>query len=310
MNKMILILLGLFGLILISSCGNEETHKDIKASGRFESVNSGTFTAYVDESVWNFLQPVFKMYDSTYSDIHPKFIKTSSRNAMRMFLAGESKVIITPRGYLHDEDSLMKVYHVKPYEQGVYAKDALVFYTQKDFPTDTLTDEQIKKVLTNEETTLKEYYPILEDEPDFVCNDVNSSEFANLKQLVTKGPVIFSKLTFAKNSDLVKDYILQHKNAIGIGYLSQVIDNDNLKCLGISFIDSSGKYYFPHVVHQSNIVREYYPYIVNHYVYLMSNIQNRVFWFARFLEREYKVQLYFNQSGIVPTYAKIKLVEE
>ncbi|MFC2130328.1 substrate-binding domain-containing protein [Bacteroidota bacterium] len=295
-------------LLIVTACDNSQ--KDPKATGKYESINSGTFTCYVDEAVWDFMQQPFRLYDSAYREIHPTFIKSSSREVMAQLLAGNTQAIITPRDYLKDEDSLMKEFKVDHHERAIYALDGLVFYTRKDFPLDTLTDEQIKDVLINTASTLKSYYPELKEDPVFICNDYNSSEFANLRMIALKDVPSFNKITFAKNSALVKEFVYKNSNAIGIGYLSQIVKDENLKCLRISFTDSAGKYIFPHVVHQANILRKYYPYIINHYVYILEKNKNRVYWFARFLEIEYIVQLYFNNSGIVPAYAKIRLVEE
>lgn len=296
--------------LLVLEFGCNSSGKDPKATGIYESVNSGTITCWVDESVWDFLQPVFRMYDSAYKEIHPTFFKVTSREAMAQLLSGNGKVIITPRDYLKDEDSLMKAYKVEKHERAIYAIDGLVFYVQKDFPLDSLTDEQLRAVFTKGDVGLRNYYPNLKKEPEFVCNDYISSEYANLKSIVLKSQPIKQKIIFKANSNLVKEFVKSNPNSIGIGYLSQVVKDESLKCLMVSFVDTSGKYIFPHVVHQANILRRYYPYIVNHYVYLLKKQRDRAFWFALFLEREFIVQSYFNNAGIVPAYAKIRLVEE
>ncbi|MFH1049695.1 MAG: substrate-binding domain-containing protein [bacterium] len=300
----------IFFLLSFTFFACNKSDKDPKASGIYESVNSGTITCLVDEAVWDFMQPVFNMYDSAYKEIHPTFLKVTSREAMAQLLAGNVKVIVTPRDYLKDEDSLMKAFKVEPHERAIYAIDGLVFYVNKDFPLDSISDSQIKEILSKPDKKLKDYFPHLKKEPVFVCNDYTSSEYANLQKIVLKGTPSKNKIIFQKNSELVKKYVRENPDAIGIGYLSQIVKDADLKGLMISFVDSSGKYIFPHVVHQANILRKYYPYIVNHYVYILKKQRDRAFWFAMFLEREFVVQSYFNNSGIVPAYAKIKLIEE
>lgn len=301
-------------MILISflcfEYGCNNNYKDPKATGIYESVNSGTITCWVDEAVWDFMQPVFKMYDSAYKEIHPTFNKVTSREAMAQLLSGNAQVIVTPRDYLKDEDSLMKVFKVEKHERAIYAIDGLVFFVNKDFPLDSITDEQLQSILLKENVGFKTYFPNLKKEPLIVCNDYTSSEYANLKSIVLKSEPKKNKIVFKANSDSVKNYVKENQNAIGIGYLSQVVNEGDLKCLMISYIDTSGRYIFPHVVHQANILRKYYPYIVNHYVYILKKQRDRAFWFAMFLEREFVVQSYFNRAGIVPAYAKIRLIEE
>jgi len=306
-GKVFILILGLISFVLVS-CNN--SHKDPKATGIYESVNSGTITCWVDESVWDFMQPVFKMYDSAYKEIDPTFIKVTSREAMAQLLSGNAKVIVTPRDYLKDEDSLMKAFKVERHERAIYAIDALVFFVQNDFPLDSISDAQLKEILTKPDGNFKKYFPQLKKEPVFVCNDYTSSEYANLQQIALKATPANSKLIFQKNSESVRKYVRENPNAIGIGYFSQIVKDPDLKGLMVSFVDTSGKYIFPHVVHQANILRKYYPYIVNHYVYILKKQRDRAFWFAMFLEREFVVQSYFNNSGIVPAYAKIRLIEE
>jgi len=306
-SKVSIFILGLFSFALVS-CNN--SNKDPKATGIYESVNSGTITCLVDESVWDFMQPVFKMYDSAYKEINPTFIKVTSREAMAQLLSGNAKVIVTPRDYLKDEDSLMKVFKVKPHERAIYAIDGLVFYANKDFPLDSISDEQLKTLLAKPDAKFKDYFPQFKKEPVFICNDFTSSEYANLQKIVLKGKLPKKQIILEKNSEFVKNYVKANPDAIGIGYLSQIVKDTDLKGLMVSFNDSTGKYIFPHVVHQANILRKYYPFIVNHYVYILEKRRDRVFWFAMFLEREFIVQSYFNNSGIVPSYAKIRLVEE
>jgi hypothetical protein len=173
-----------------------------------------------------------------------------------------------------------------------------------------MTDAQLKEILTKSDGSFKKFFPQFKKEPVFVCNESNSSEYANLKSIVLKSEPAKNKIKYEMNSETVRKYVKENQNTIGIGYLSQVVKDPELKCLMFSYIDTAGKYIFPHVVHQANILRKYYPYIVNHYVYILNKQRDRAFWFAMFLEREFVVQSYFNNSGIVPAYAKIRLIEE
>jgi len=290
------------------SCDGD--HKDPKATGRYESINSGTFTCYVDEAVWDLMQPVFKMYDSAYSEINPKFIKTNSRNAMAQLLATNADAIITPRDYLKDEDSLMKVYKVDRHQRAIFAIDGLVFFVQKNFPIDTLNQDQLLQYFTKNDVKFKSFYEKLETEPTFVCNSYLSSEFANLNTLVAKNKLVIKKIKLLDSIQAVIDFVKNNLNSIGIAYLSNIVNQENFKLLRIGFTDTSGKRIFPkYPVHQANIVRGLYPFKVNHYVYILRLQRDRVFWFAKFLETEFIVQSYFNKYGIVPAYAKIKLIE-
>ncbi len=284
--------------------------ENLKSTGGYESINSGTITVYVDDAIFDFLQPVFRKYDSAYPDIESKFKRTSAREAMAKLLAGEANIILTPRDYLKDEDSLMKAHGVKPKPRDLYAKDALVFFVNKGNPIDSMGVETLKKTLLDKNFRLANEFPKLKKEPTFIVNSRLSSEYANLKQIVLEGEAPSSdNLKLLKNIRSVKDYIRKNKGNIGVGYLSQVINDNRFKFIKFSYYDSTRSYVFPHVVHQANIVRGFYPFIVKHYAYRFEERRDIAFWFSKFIGTEAVVQRYFLNSGIVPAYARVKLIE-
>ena len=290
----------------LASCGGQE-NKNLK--NEYPALNSGTISVCCDEAVYDLLDRPFQMYDSVYTDVKLTVVKTTARQAMANLLSGSTPVIFLARDYLRDEDSLMKLYKIQPYERMKFAEDALVFYTKKDFPLDTVTDAQLKELFLKK-VPLKKFYPQLKEEPEFAINNVASSEYANFKSLVLKDELPKIRLRMYAGNDSVMKYILQNNYTIGIGYLSQVIKDTNIKCLKVGFNDSTGKRVFPHLAHQANIVRRYYPYIVNEYVYVLENRRNLPWWLATFIAKEGIVQRYFKDVGIVPAYAVIQLVEE
>ncbi len=298
----VLIVMGIF---ILQSCGGNQQN-----GGDEVSINKGKITIYCDESLISLMDKPFQMYDSVYPDIKLTVNVVNAREAMAKLLSGNAKCVIVARDYLKDEDSLMKAFKVVPYERMKCAEDGLVFYANKNFPLDTLTDSQLKDVLGNEKSTLKSIYPILKKEPKFIINNYLSSEYANLSKLVLGKLPINNKLIVFSTPDSVKSFIQKNYLDIGIGYLSQVVKDTAVKCLRISFTDTAGHYIFPHVVHQTNILRRFYPYVVPLYVYLLENRRNIPWWFATFLSKEAIVQKYFLNAGIVPAYARIKLVEE
>jgi hypothetical protein len=227
---------------------------------------------------------------------------------MAHLLSGDARVIVLPRDYLRDEDSLMKAYKVKKHEKMPIAYDGLVFFTQKDFPLDTLNHTEILSILKDGKA-FKSYYPLLKLEPDLVINDINSSEYSNLRKLVLKGDSLKKKLKMMKSADSVIDYVYG-AYSIGIGYLSRVAKDTNLKLIKIGFTDSTGRRIRPKPVHQAYIVQDLYPYKVTIWAYLLEERRNLPFWFGKFLSIEEKVQRYFLDAGIVPAYARIKLIPE
>ncbi|MFA6571243.1 MAG: hypothetical protein WCT77_08400 [Bacteroidota bacterium] len=301
------IIFALFSFILVSC--NGEKQQQGKDKGKYEAMNSGTITVFCDASEYEMLKPVFKMYDSVYKDVKLTVNVVSAREAMAKLLSGGTPAICIARDYLHDEDSLMGVYKVKKHERFKFAEDALVFFTRIESPLDTINESQIKDVLFNNKIQLKTLFKQLKTEPVIAIPNVQSSEYANFKNLMTKNKPVQRQLKMFAGGDSVRQFVLDN-DAIGIGYLSQIARNPKFKPLSIGYMDSAGKYIKPHVVHQANIVQRFYPYIVNHYVYLLEDRRNLPWWFATFIAKEAAVQRYFKEIGIVPAYANFVLIQE
>lgn len=292
--------------ILLISCNAER--EDFQGE-RYGSINSGKIKVLCDESILGLMDSTFKMYLNAYPKIELELEAAHARRAMALLLSGDVDAVVVARPFLKDEDSLMKSYDVIRPEM-LIASDALVFYTKKDFPIDTLNHEQLVEVLSGK-SSLTKYFPVLAAEPTFVCNSTNSSEFANIQNLVLKENALNKYFTTFSSSDSVRNYVLNNSNTIGVGYLSQIHSDTTLKALKIGFIKPDGNRVFPQLVHQGFIVQGKYPYIPKIRVYIREdNKSAQFFWFASFLSKEAVVQKYMLDMGIVPEYAKIKLRKE
>ncbi|MCX7907944.1 MAG: substrate-binding domain-containing protein [Ignavibacteria bacterium] len=298
-SKIISLFFAIFTIGLLVSCGPKETIPEQRR-----------ILVYCDESIYNLIYPCVAHYDSTGSVVKVTFRKTTAWDAMAKLLAKEADAIVIARDYTRYEDSLMKAFGVFPHTRLVLAFDALVFYVNKDFPLDTLTDEQIRKFLTDKNFSLKKLYKQLPNEPIIAVNSPMSSELVNLYQLVLKGKNISRPVKVFQTSDSVKNFVKTNSNAIGIGYLSHLYREPDIRALPISFIDSTGKYIFPHNVNQPNILRELYPYIVKHYIYVLDKLNDNSMTFARYLYNPGFAQKHFFEKGIVPSNAEFKLIEE
>jgi ABC-type phosphate transport system substrate-binding protein len=294
-------------VVIFASCneGNKQ-----KPQEEQESITNGTLTVYCDESMAGLLKKPFELYDSTFPKVKLTVIPTNARRAMGELLSANARIVILARDYLKDEDSLMKVYKVEKHKRMKMADDGLVFFSNSEFPLDTLNSEQIYKILTDKNAGLRQYFPQLKSEPEIVINNNNSSEYANLVKLVARNNEIKKKLIFVDSSDKVVEYVKNNKNAIGVTYFYKIVNDGSVKALRIGFTDTTGKYISPKPVHQSYIVQRLYPYIIYYYSYLLKDMRDLPWWLASFLEKEAVVQRYFLNAGIVPGFAKIKIIRE
>ncbi len=230
--------------------------------------------------------------------------------AMQNLLTGEADAIILARDYTRFEDSVMKAYKVKPHVRMPFAYDALVFYVNYTVQIDTLSDLQIKAMLSDRNKQIQDYFPRIKEDFEFVTNSHLSSELVNINQLILKGKSLQRKFKMLPSADSAMNYVKNRKNAIGIGYLSQVIKQPDLKMIRIGYNDSAGKYIYPRTVHQANIVRKLYPYIVTDYIYIFDESKNAAMRLGRYISKHGNVQKYILNWGIAPAFAKIKLIDE
>jgi ABC-type phosphate transport system substrate-binding protein len=300
--KKLLVLAVLACVLAACSGGSDE-------SAMQESATSGTMEILCDESVYDFLQPAFAAFDSAYPEAHVTVRPVSAREAVRLLLADSTRGIITVRSYLRDEDSLMKAFNVTRPEPMPFAIDALVFYTSKTFPLDTVSLDQLKMALRGEQQ-LNGMFPQLAAEPVFILPDVNSSVYGNVLNLLTNNTPPQHALQFVASQKEVRETVLSQQHTIGVGYLSFVArDTANLKLLRIGYADSTGKYIAPRTVHQAYVYMQQYPLPVAIRGIMAEDRRNLPWGFFSFISRNTEVQKYFNSVGIVPAFANIRLVE-
>lgn len=301
MKRPVLIFLSL--LLAAISCDNKFEAKDPNDT---ETMNSGKLTVYIDKELQGIIDAPVRMYGDDYDKVLLNIQYVTARSAMSQLLSGASRISVIARDYLPDEDSLMKRYNVREYLRLKLASDGLVFFAGKKFPSDTLNDDGLFSYLTGDGDDLGGVAAGLTDLAVF-APDRYSSVFANFSKQVLRGKPLKKKIKELPDIETVKKYVSLGSNSVGIGYLSQLVDDKDFKMLRIGYNDSLGVQITPRVVHQANIVRDFYPYRVYYYAYLQEDRNNLPFWFGTYLEREKKVQKYFLDKGIVPEFAKIKL---
>lgn len=296
-----------FSIIFIS-CNNTNEQK-VEDTSQYSQWNEGSLTLYVDDDIAPLVDSIIPMYKKSYPKVNLEIKKVSSREGMALLLNGKANIVLEGRGFLKDEDSLIKEYNVKLPEPWEFANDVLVFYTNVDNPTDTMNAKDIEDYFANNKLSAQKALKIKWN-PEFVISNPNSSVYAHFRHFVLKDGKTQRKLRVMPSFDSVKNYVAQNKNAVGIGLLGQIVGDLRFRPIMLGYYDSTGKYVTPKVVHQSFIVQGLYPYIVSYKAYLFSERKNPAFWCATFFAREAAVQTFIKNYGLVPTYAKFVLIKE
>jgi phosphate transport system substrate-binding protein len=303
----ITLVLGIVALML-PSCNDKP---DPKAGGeQYETATTGKVEILCDESIATYLQPTFRLFDSSYNDAAVTVKAVSAREAMTQLFGTKARAIIVSRNYLADEDSLLKANKLPPHASTVIATDALVFVAQTSFPLDTIALDQLKTLFTDKSASLRGMFGQLKTEPTIICPDSYSSEYGNLLLNLTKNAAPKHPITFVKNSAGVEEELKKNPNAIGIGYLSRFAGNTNLKMLKIGFQDTTGTYIRPKTVHQSYVVMGKYPLPVPIQGLLLEDRRNLPWGYITFLRNDVRAKEYFLKHGIVPEGARFNLIPE
>ena len=150
--------------------------------------------------------------------------------------------------------------------------------------------------------------PRIKGETEFAMPNELSSEFENAKSMITENVKFGARRKYFASYDSVVNFVKANPNAIGVGYFSQIYTTIGVKALSVSFVDSAGNYVFPHVVHQSNIIQKLYPFVVNHYIYVLDQDNNEAMRFLRYIRSpKGPSQRHFLEKGIVPAVGEFRL---
>lgn len=295
------------GILLLSTCDKP----DPKSSEQYETATTGKVEIVCDESIEEFMQPTFKLFDSSYNDAAVSVKSVSARDAMTQLFGAKARGIVIARSYLKDEDSALKANKLPPHATTIIATDALVFVVQRSFPLDTISLDQLKKLFTDKSASLRAMFPtLLRSEPTIICPDANSSEYGNILLSLTNNGAPQHAITFVAKSKEVKAELEKNPNAIGIGYLSRYASEPNLKMLKIGFQDTTGTYIRPKTVHQSYVLMGKYPLPIKIQGLILDDQRNLPWGFITFLRNDVRTKEYFLKSGIVPEGARFNLIPD
>lgn len=277
-----------------------------------ETFTSGAVTLYCDDEIAMMIAPCIDSMKTKFPDAKVEVQKMTARSVMGQLLGGKARCIVLGRTYLSDERKLMKEHNVAEHKQFHIATDALVFYVKKDFPADTISASALQAYFDKGEDKLFSAEKGKSIKAEFACLYPSTSSYAHLLKYCTTQEKIHPslKLRYLSTIDSVKAYVLNKEHVIGIGLLSAVAqDTTRFKMLRIGYDDSTGTHRLLKV-HQSTVYRERYPYPVQIIGYLFEDVRKLPYGLMSYLSTDAQAQRVFLDAGIVPAYAKIRLIEE
>lgn len=295
-------------ILTLSSCDDNKFKAKDPEKG--ESLNSGKLSVSIDSSLFRVLQYPLEEYISAYPKVELTKQYKNSIEVMKDLLSGNSRAVVLGRDYTILEDSIIKVNGLEPHSRITIAYDGLVFFGNKNFPIDTLNLNMIKNAFLEGKDFSKEL-TAKNITPSFYIRETNSSEYLNFLKFVKDNQTITKQnLKFINSDKELFDRVKENPYAIGISLLSKTLKEDDIKMIKIGYTDTDGQHISPKPVHQGYIVQDLYPFKIPIDVYLLEPNRNIAYWFGVYLEKETKIQQHFNGFGIVPAFARVKLIIE
>lgn len=308
MNRSVLIMFWLAAVaVVLVACGPDGSQSGKPA----ETAVEGTAEILCDEEVFDLLAPAKALYDKANPKASITLTRMNAFDAAATLLRHDARAIVIARDWTAEEDTIVKTDRgADGFPRTLIARDALVFYTAKSFPYDTLSAEDIKTWLKGG-SVAKTVYPKISTTPTFIVPGSQSSVFGNLVNVVLNGqvpkPGVVASL---KTTDSAIAGVAADPSLIGVGYLSQLVKRDDVKMLRLGYMDSTGTWVRPKPVHQAYLVQGLYPFPVPIYITLRDRASNYNLpsGFMLFVARDGNAQRTFLDAGIEPGYAKIELI--
>lgn len=293
----------LFVCCVLAACNPAE-----QTNQNAETAISGQAEVLCDAEVVNLIQPAQRLFDSVTPKATITLVPVPANEAVLQLMQHKARAIVVARDWFPEERQEAEATKGDDgYPRTLIARDALVFYANKDFPYDTMHADHIREWVRTGKFPLSSY-PQLKKKPILIVPGSASSVYGNLRTVVLNGTEPCTDCIHSLGTtDSVKAGVHGNVHYIGVGYLSGLVRDTSVKMLRLSWTDSTGQYQFPRLVHAGNLVQGLYPFPVPIYVVLRdrANQYSLPSGFALYLARDGKAQRSFFDAGIEPGFAKI-----
>ncbi len=280
-NKISLILL-FVATILFQACG-EKSETPIK----------GVLKCYVDESLFNVIQAEKDTFMVRYRQSKIELVKVKARVGIASILNGEISLFISSRN-LNDEE---KKYFEKtnlPIRAFKFCYDAVVPIVSEKDPSDKITTDELKNILSGKPTRFKVFVP----EP-------NSGVYEYLKHDLL-GDKELTNVSIVKSEDEVIQKVKTEKNALGfVGLDNAHAEKIKILEVGVMRGDGEALYYDPYVAY---LISQTYPMVRTTAIIINDPAIGVASGFATFLT-SYEGQKIVSKNNLGPATVPVKMVE-
>ncbi len=305
-------ILAIITTLIVSSCGNNKKRGNPPQTPEYYD----TLTVMCENGLKDMMQYSFESFHEQFPGIIVDVEYGTSLDCSKARLSNQKNAVIMSRDLTVDEMTLAKEYHVMIDESPI-AQDGFIFFAHKDFPIDSLYSGQIKSWLTDPNYKLSNQFEQLEFEPLLVTTGAESGAYMNLSALCADSQTVKRPVKVMEDIHAIKDYVREHKNAIGSGYLSSlyadhISGDSSLIAIRIGYHHKDGNHEAPQIVDRAWVIQYRYPYVVNYEILARANLQarNKTMRFINHVVLNKNVQKGFFDMGMIPEHAKFELIKE
>lgn len=193
----------------LGSCNNTP-QKNTDAIEVEETYSSGEVSVYVEESVVPIFEDVAMVFESEYPKAKLNAVASSEKKIINLLAQDSIRLAIMPRKLTAKEVSFFKD-RVSP-KQTAFAKDAIVFITNKSFQDSLVKYEDILDYLKNPEEA--KYQLVFEDANSTLFNQLMHD--ADIKEIP-------EQVYFRDSAEKVLGLLTRHQNLIGVVGLNWLV---------------------------------------------------------------------------------------
>jgi len=282
-------MLGLVLSLFLGGCGSDGNKTPQ------ETPKSGTLTLSIDESFKPVLDSQIKVFQSSNPDIKIITRYESEAQCLRDLTTDSTRMIIVTRGLSSGEEKFYQdSFHLKPRWMPV-AYDAIAVIVNNNAKDSIFEIKDLQNMLDGTDTV---HIPVMDGKSA-------TSTVRYAMDSLLKGKPLSKRVTAAKNSEDVINYVSQNPHAVGfvgVSWLGEGAVNDNLfinkvrvasirctSCLGPTYVKP----------YQANIALRRYPLVRSLYYILKENFSGVGGNFSNFLQYE-RGQLIFSKAYLWP----------
>jgi ABC-type phosphate transport system substrate-binding protein len=279
-------------LLMFSACINQNKNRFAR-----DTPTEGTINISVDESFKPVIDSEIKVFESSFPNAHIIVHYKPEAACLRDLAQDSTRMIIVTRGLTPDEEKFYKdsMNFEPPFDE--LAIDAIAVIVNKDSKDTIFTMSDIRSLLND--SSKKDLLPVMD-------GTSATSTVRFLIDSVLRGQPMGKKVTAAKNSQDVINYVAENKNAVGFIGVSWIGDKDDpqqqkflqkVKVAAIQCESCLGKTYVQPF--QANIYLGRYPMLRGLYYILKENYSGIGNNFVNFLQYE-RGQLIFRRAYLLP----------